>query len=56
MKATFTENAEPQQEQLKLITDNEEVPVGRDKDEILEEKNDRRTESIQGQLQCKNHS
>ena len=50
-KETFTENVEPQQEQLKLLTDDEEVPVERDKDEILEEKHNRQTESILGQLQ-----
>ena len=31
--------------------DDEEVPVELDKDEILEEKNDRQTENILGQLQ-----
>ena len=31
-KETFTENAELQQEQLKLLTEDEEVPVERDKD------------------------
>ena len=36
-KETFTEKVEPQQEQLRLLTDNEEVPIERDKDEILEE-------------------
>ena len=47
-KESFTENAaEPQQEQLELLTDKEELKVERDKDEILEEKND----SILGQLQ-----
>ena len=51
-KETFTENAaEPQQDQLELLTDDEEVKVERDKDEILEEKNDSQTESILGQLQ-----
>ena len=50
-KETFTENAEPQQNQLDLITEDEEVPLERDKDEILEEKNDSQTESILGQLQ-----
>ena len=50
-KETFTENVEPQQEQLKLLTDDEEVPVERDKDEKLEEKHNRQTESILGQLQ-----
>ena len=45
------ENAEPQQENLKLLTDDEEEPVERDKDEILEKKNDRRTEIILCQLQ-----
>ena len=41
----------PQQEQLKLLTDDEEVKVERDKDETLEEKNDSQTENILGQLQ-----
>ena len=51
-KVTFTENAaEPQQEQLELLPDDEEVKVERDKDEILEEKNDSQAESILGQLQ-----
>ena len=51
-KVTFTENAaEPQQEQLELLPDDEQVRVERDKDEILEEKNDSQTESILGQLQ-----
>ena len=50
-KETFTDNVEPQQEQLKLLTDDEEVPVERVKDEILEEKHNRQTESILGQLQ-----
>ena len=50
-KETFTEKIEPQQEQLKLLTDNEEVPVERDKDEILKEKHNRQTESVLGQLQ-----
>ena len=50
-KETFTENVECQQEQLKLLADDEEVPVKRDKDEILEEKHDILTESILGQLQ-----
>ena len=52
-KETFTENAaEPQQKQLVLlITDNEEVKVEPDKDEIIEEKNDSQTESILEQLQ-----
>ena len=51
-KGTFTENAaEPQQEQLELLTDDEEVKVERDKDEILEEKNECQTESNLGQLQ-----
>ena len=50
-KETFTENVEPQQEQLKLLTDDEKVPVERDKDEILEDKLDRQTETILGQLQ-----
>ena len=35
-KETFTDNVEPQQEQLKLLTDDEEVPVEGVKDEILE--------------------
>ena len=46
-KETFTENVDPQQEQLKLLTDDEEHYEV----EILEEKHDRRTESILGQLQ-----
>ena len=50
-KETFTDNVEPQQEQLKLLTDNEEVPVERVKDEILEEKHNRQFKSILGQLQ-----
>ena len=50
-KETFTDNVEPQQEQLKLLTDDEEVPVERVKDEKLEEKHNRQTESILGQLQ-----
>ena len=50
-KETFTDNVEPQQEQLKLLTDDEEVPVERVKDKILEEKHNRQTESILGQLQ-----
>ena len=50
-KETFTDNVEPQQEQLKQLTDDEEVPVERVKDEILEEKHNRQTESILGQLQ-----
>ena len=51
-KETLTENAaEPQQDQLELLTDDEEMKVERDKDEILEEKNDSQTESILGQLQ-----
>ena len=51
-KETFTENtAEPKQEQLELLTDDEEEKVERDKDEILEEKNDSQAESILGQLQ-----
>ena len=41
----------PQQEQLELLTDDEEVKVERDKDETLEEKNDSQTENILGQLQ-----
>ena len=48
-KETFTENVEHQQEQLKLLTDDEEVPVERDKDKILDEKHNRQTESILGQ-------
>ena len=49
-KEIFTENAaEPQQEQLELLTDDEEVKVECDKDEILDEKNDSQTESILGQ-------
>ena len=49
---TFTENVEPQQEELELLPDDEEVPVECDKDEILEEKkHDGRTESILRQLQ-----
>ena len=31
-KETFTEHAEPQDKQLKMITDDEEEPVKRDKD------------------------
>ena len=51
-KETLTENAaEPQQDQLELLTDDEEMKVERDKDEKLEEKNDSQTESILGQLQ-----
>ena len=50
-KETFTENAEPQQKQLDLITEDEEVPLERDEGEILEEKNDSQTESILRQLQ-----
>ena len=51
-KETFTKNtAEPKQEQLVLLTDDEEEKVERDKDEILEEKNDSQAESILGQLQ-----
>ena len=50
-KEPFTENVEPQKEHLKLLTDNEEKPVERDKHEILEEKHDRQTESSLGQLQ-----
>ena len=46
-KEIFTENVDPQQGQLKLLTDDKE----RYKVEILEEKHDRRTESILGQLQ-----
>ena len=46
-KETFTENVDPQQEQLKLLTDDKEHYEV----EILEEKHDRRTESILGQLQ-----
>ena len=34
-----------------MLTDDEEVKVERDKDEILEEKNDSQTESILGELQ-----
>ena len=46
-KELLTENAaEPRQDQLELLTDNEELKVERDKDEILEEKNDSQTESI----------
>ena len=45
-KETVTENAEPQQEQLELLTDDGEVTVERDKDEISEEKNDKQTENI----------
>ena len=41
----------PNKKNLKLLTDDEEEPVERDKDEILEEKNDRQTEIILGQLQ-----
>ena len=37
-KETVTENAEPQQEQLELLTDDGEVTVERDKDEVSEEK------------------
>ena len=36
-KETFTENAEPQQEQLELLTDDEEVPFNRDKEELLKD-------------------
>ena len=51
-KETFTENAaETQHEQLELLTNDKEVKFERDKDEILEEKNDIQTESILGQLQ-----
>ena len=43
-KETFTENAaEPQQEQLELLADDEEVKVEHDKDEMFEEKNDSET-------------
>ena len=42
-KETFTEIAELQQKQLKLLMDDEEVPVNRDEVQILEEKNDRLT-------------
>ena len=46
-KELLTENAaEPQQDQLELLTENEELKVERDKDEILEEKNDSQTKSI----------
>ena len=34
-KDTFMENAELQHEQIKLLTDNEQVSVERDKDELL---------------------
>ena len=50
-KETITENVEHQQEQLKLLTEDEEVPVERDKHETLEKKHDRQTESILRQLQ-----
>ena len=50
-KETFSENIEPQQEQLKLLTADEEGPVEPDKGEILEEKHDRQTGSVLGQLQ-----
>ena len=48
-KEQFKENVEIQQEQLKLLSDNEEAAlVDRDKDEITEEKNDSLTESVLG--------
>ena len=51
-KETFTKNAaEPQQKQLELLTDDEEVKVERDEDEILEEKNDSQIKNFLGQLQ-----
>ena len=51
-KETFTENAaEPQQDQLELLTDDEEVKDERDKDKILDEKKECETESILGHLQ-----
>ena len=50
-KGTVTENAEPHQEQLELLRDDGEVTVKCDKYEILEEKHDRQTESVLGQLQ-----
>ena len=43
---TFTEKAEPPQEQFKLLTDDEKEPVECDKDEKSEEKNDIQTKSI----------
>ena len=50
-KDIFTEKAETQQQQLNLLTDNEKVPVDCDKTDLIEEKMDRRTESILEQLQ-----
>ena len=47
-KDLFTEKAETQQQ---LLTDNEKVPVDCDEIELIEEKMDRRTESILGELQ-----
>ena len=45
-KETLTKNSEPQQEQLKLLTDEGKVPAERGKAQVLEEKNDKQAESI----------